>query len=341
MRKSFLLVCIIVLVFCIWLVFHYGTKPTKNNLQATQTVLTNQPLASQPPQVQAAQNPIQTVPTIPQVKMPRLPLTTNEIKERALADWQKPIEFYGKVIDENSNPVEGASIQFQCAGFADKVDTSTTESDANGLFSLQGKTGQNLHISVGKDGYYISRRDKFDFQYSLAIDIYSPQEWNPVIFHLHKKGQGEPLIGGRFPPGMTIAQLHHDGTPVELNLLNGTLAPTGSGQLKLEFWRDISDLNKQPFDWKLQLSMLGGSGGIIPTDDEFAFQAPETGYQASIVIDMPATNQDWLGEVRSKYYIQLPNGNYGRIDFYLLPRNGVFTVGSTINPSGSRNLEPK
>jgi len=137
---------------------------------------------------------------------------------------------------------------------------------------------------------------------------------------------------------MTIAQLHHDGTPVELNLLNGTLAPTGSGQLKLEFWRDISDMKKQPFDWKLQLSMP--SGGLVPTDEEFAFQAPESGYQPSIVIDMPATNQDWLGEVRSKYYVQLPDGKYGRIDFYLLPRNGVFTVSSSINPTGSRNLEP-
>jgi hypothetical protein len=137
---------------------------------------------------------------------------------------------------------------------------------------------------------------------------------------------------------MKIAQLHHDGTPVELNLLNGTQVPAGSGQLKLELWRDISDMKKQPFDWKLQLSMP--SGGLVPTDEEFAFQAPESGYQPSIVIDMPATNQDWLGEVRSKYYVQLPDGKYGRIDFYLLPRNGVFTVSSSINPTGSRNLEP-
>lgn len=27
-----------------------------------------------------------------------------------------------------------------------------------------------------------------------------------------------------------------------------------SGQLHLEFWRDISNINKQPFDWKLQLT---------------------------------------------------------------------------------------
>ena len=38
---------------------------------------------------------------------------------------------------------------------------------------------------------------------------------------------------------------------------------------------------------------------------------------------MRATNQDWLGELRSKYYIQLSDGKYGRIDFYLLLYNGV------------------
>jgi len=53
------------------------------------------------------------------------------------------------------------------------------------------------------------------------------------------------------------------------------------------------------------------------------------------------TNQNWQGEVRSKYYIQLPDGKYGRIDFYFLPYNGVFTVYSAINPDGSQSLEPK
>jgi hypothetical protein len=98
-------------------------------------------------------------------------------------------------------------------------------------------------------------------------------------------------------------------------------------------------MKAQPFNWKLQLSVL--NGGLVETDEEFAFQAPQNGYQPSIVIDMPATNQNWLGEIRSKYYVQLPDGKYGRIDFYLLPYNGVFKVQSAINPDGSRNLEPK
>ena len=148
------------------------------------------------------------------------------------------------------------------------------------------------------------------------------------------------MIEKDFPPGIgQIWQLHHDGTPIELDLLNGSQNVTGGGQLKLEFWRDLSNPNAKRFDWKLQISAVGG--GLIPADEEFAFTAPETGYQPSIVIDMPATNQVWLGELRSRYYIQLPNGNYGRFDFYLLAGNGAFTVKSWVNPSGSRNLEPQ
>jgi len=91
------------------------------------------------------------------------------------------------------------------------------------------------------------------------------------------------------------------------------------------------------YDWKLQLSVPGSL--LVETPEEFPFQAPESGYQPTVVVDMPATNQPRQCEIRTEYYVQLPDGKCGQISFYLLPRNWVFTVQSTINPSGSRNLE--
>ena len=145
------------------------------------------------------------------------------------------------------------------------------------------------------------------------------------------------MIQTDYPGFAHIAQLHHDGTTIELDLFKGIRVPVGNGQLNLQFWRDISNLKANVFDWKLLLSIPGG--GLVPTDQEFDFQAPQNGYQPSIELDMPATNENWLSEVRSKYYIQLPNGDFGRIDFYLLPYNGAFTVHTAINPTGSQNLE--
>ena len=345
MRKRIWIPCIVVLVVCLLLVLFRPTQHQTTTLPMQSVAPTNQLEQLEQPKV-VEHHQITNISGIPPLPPSASPLAkslaeTNPLVARELALWQAPIEFYGKVIDENSNAVASAQVSFHWMEMptTDGSRSSNTESDSEGLFSLHSALGPSLTVSVSKEGYYASRSTPDGFQYSLGNELFHPDSLNPVVFHLRKKGNGESLIQTDFPPGMQIAQLHHDGTPIELDLLNGTRVSAGSGQLKLEFWRDISNMNKQPFDWKLQFSAPGG--GLVPTDEEFAFEAPENGYQSSIVIDMPATNQNWLGEIRRKYYIQLSNGNYGRIDFYLLPYNGVITVHSAINPSGSRNLEPK
>jgi hypothetical protein len=342
MRKQIWIPCVIVLAICAWFLLRQSTKQETN--ASTGAIITNQPsvgLRNQPKQSEASAKP-QSPETTNATKIHPRPTQAeiSNLQQQALAEWQKPIEFYGKVVDERTNPVAGASVKFQWADRTENVtaNTSTTESDTEGLFSLRGKKGRSLEVWVSKEGYYASHEGYKGFLYSLGNDIYLPDSQNPVIFNLRKKAKGESLVGSDFPGFAHIAQLHQDGTPVELDLFKGTRVSAGSGQLKLEFWRDISNKNANKFDWKIQLSVP--NGGIVGTDEEFAFEAPKTGYQPSFVIDMPATNQVWLGELRTKYYIQLPNGNYGRIDFYLLPYNGVITVHSAINPSGSRNLEP-
>lgn len=255
--------------------------------------------------------------------------------------WQAPIDFYGMVVDQNSNPVPGAHIHFSWSELPteDGMRSADTQSGADGLFSLYGKHGRGLDISVGKEGYYSSRRDPSAFNYALGPDILSPDRFNPVVFHLRKKGNSVAVIQTHFPIGMgQRVQLHHDGTPVELDLVNARETPAGTGQLRLEFWRDVSDRKAAKFDWKLQVSAPGG--GIIPTDQEFAFEAPDSGYQPAVVFDMTATGTNWTDDFRAKYYVHLPDGNFGCVDIYLLAYNGVFTVHSVINPTGARNLEP-
>jgi hypothetical protein len=350
MRKQFLILCSLVLVGCLVLLLtsRHTKKPELPRPMKAMINPSNQ--GGTPKSLQNSVKidhqsvrvpPVQATTNI--IYVETSPGKSNAINAYLLSQWQAPIEFYGKVVDENSNPVADANIHFswQEIPAEDAMRTLDTKSDSDGLFSLQHARGWTLDVSVGKAGYYTSQRDNSSFRYgSLGGGKFHPDSRNPVIFHLLKKGAGVSLIQKDFPPGMgQIWQLHHDGTPIELDLLNGSQNVNGSGQLKLELWRDLSNPNAKQFDWKLQISTLGG--GLIPTDEEFAFQAPKNGYQPSIVINMPATNQDWLGELRTKYYIHLPNGDYGRIDLYFLPYNGVFTVHSAINPTGSRNLEPK
>jgi hypothetical protein len=256
-------------------------------------------------------------------------------------EWRTPIEFYGIVVDESNNPVADVQVDFSCN---DMSPTGTSNyhavSDENGFFSLKNVTGKLLVITgIAKSGYYTSRNDNNSFEYGDA-HITSIGNPNPIVFHLRKKGEGANLIEKKFPLGIgQIWQLRHDGTPIELDLLNGSQNISGNGQLKLEFWRDISDKHAQKFDWKLQVTML--NGGFIGTDEEFPFNAPENGYQSPIVMDMSTNNPNWQGNVNTNYYFQLPDGKYGRMDFQFLPYNGVFTIHSYVNPTGSRDLESK
>jgi hypothetical protein len=348
MRKRVVFAVLFFAIIVLSILWWLGGHSQRLNTPETLAVVTSQPnpSAAQIQQNQAGNTPqVAAVSSLNPTTNPAAWIDTRikqmeEAHQNSLNDWRTPIEFYGKVVDENTNPIAGAEIDFGCNDLsATGTSNYHSTSDGNGLFSIIGIAGKLLSVNVSKEGYYNSKRDNNYFTYAGENVNFVPDAQNPIFFHLRKKAQGESLIITDYPGLAHIAQLHHDGTPVELDLLRGVETSPTDGQLKLELWRDLSDKNAKIFDWKLQLS--APSGGLIETDEEFDFEAPQSGYQPSIVIDMPATNANWQGEVRSKYYIRLANGNYGRIDFYLLSRNGVFTVQSAINPDGSQNLEPQ
>ncbi len=348
MRIRIIIFCSIILAICLWLLLRRAPEQSKTESPTVQVSLTNQAIPARiviPSQPSTSITKSISKPGMELYSQMRSNLLSPERKmrlEQLQEAWRTPIRFYGMIVDQSNNPVSRADIRFDCNDLSEKgTSFYDQKSDINGMFSLTDVRGEGITVHISKEGYYASRRDRDNFEYAQnGANNFIPNAGNPVVFHLWKKRDGASLIEKDFPPGMgQIWQLHHDGTLIKLDLLNGSQNVTGNGQLKLEFWRDLSDRNANKFNWKLQVSAFGG--GIIPTDEEFAFQAPESGYQPSVVIDMPATNKVWLGELRAKYYIQLPNGNYGRFDLYLLPYNGAFTVHSVINPIGSRDLEPK
>jgi hypothetical protein len=158
-----------------------------------------------------------------------------EARDRALDEWRTPIEFYGKVVDESENPVEGAKIAFGWTDLSvEGYSKAETVSDAAGLFNLRGKSGKHLSVEVSKDGYYISRRNTGSFYYAGQDINFTPDAASPVVFRLKKKGAAEELIATSFPGFAKIAKLPRDGTPFEIDLAQGRKAAAGSGHLKLE-----------------------------------------------------------------------------------------------------------
>lgn len=342
MRKSIIFLCTAILLFCIWLLLHRKSEPEKSTLPEVQTSLTNQQPASQAPTtpIQTAKSPSISKPSAAslaeaEAKYRATPEGSNAFQQSILADWQRPIEFYGKVVGENTNPVAGANVTFKWAETPSKDGnkTANTESDANGLFSLRGQRGPSLEIWVSKKGYYASQRGQKGVSY-LHGD-FSPDPLNPVIFLLRKKGKGEPLVGLN-----RSYRIPRDGTPVSINLTTGATATSESGDFVVRCWtQDAGKRSGEKYDWRCVVSIPGG--GAVTNNEEFAFQALENGYTPSLEIAMPADRPDWQDDVDLKFYYRLADGHYGRMTFSMIAGGHHFCmIDSVLNPTGSRNLEP-
>jgi len=260
-----------------------------------------------------------------------------ELRQRAIeqanSEWRAPIDFYGKVVDDNNNPVPESTVHFAWNNLSGSRSRQAT-SDSEGLFFLKGGEGKHLAVQVSKEGYYASNRDETSFFYAGNDVNFVPNQADPILFHLRKKRSGEPLIrvSDRIQVPLT-------GDAVGLDLFTGKAVPPEQGTLLVRCLSDVQNKNaSKRYDWELVI--IARDGGVLETPDEFPFLAPETGYQSQYEIQMLASTENgWQSSVEKNIFIRLADGKFARIAFLFLPHNGVFRFDCFANPSGSRNLE--
>ena len=340
MRKRIWIPCVIALVVGLLLLLLKSAQHQKTALPEKGNVLTNQP-ESQPNQqkVLKQEQPQDARISYPVEPHHRPTLTEiSNLQQQALAEWQKPIEFYGKVVDERTNPVAGASIKFQWADRTENVtaNTSLTESDTEGLFSLHGKKGRSLEVWVSKEGYYASHEGYKGFLYSLGNDIYSPNPQNPVIFKLQKKGQGAELITSENGMRSDVwVRVPKDNTPVRIDFFQKQASATG--QLEI---RQVKPPWQTATNWSFSLSIP--DGGLVENHDDFQFEASESGYQPVVGYDFTKGGTNWTTQVTKQFYIVFGQPRkYGWLRFESDISQETVFVTYAINPTGSRNLEPQ
>lgn len=254
-------------------------------------------------------------------------------------DWKQPINFYGRVVDENNIAVSGAGIHFN---WTDISPTGTSHadkiSDGNGFFSLTGQHGKRMSVTVSKDGYYTYPSEKLkSFEYANPADgLFTPDAGNPVVFHLRKKGVGADLVKSQ--NGMMRIAPPTNGAPLFLDFFTQKVGD--NGQLKIEGWKEHKDFSTTENNWAFRLTVP--DGGLIEENDEFPFEAPDTDYQSVMEWYFKDGDADWKGFLKKTFYIK----------FGIPPRYGIITVETTafspgvylgyaINPDGSQNLEQK
>jgi hypothetical protein len=258
-------------------------------------------------------------------------------------EWKMPIVFFGRVIDENDEPVADADVHCEWTDLSPKgTSKADIKSQSDGTFTISGIRGKFMLIDVEKAGYYTSSANRRGFEYAayFSKNYHEPNPKNPVVFRLRKKGQGEPLITRQ-----TLYGIRPDGTPHYIDLVTGKKkvdeGPTGD--LMIAIMREPMN-EKKRFAWSATLEGVNGAA-LIESDEEFMFTAPENGYVPSLSYAVAADDPAWDYELTKKYYVQARNGKiYARIVTTIMSQYrdaAAVDLQVQVNPSGSRNLESK
>lgn len=262
-----------------------------------------------------------------------------------------PIEFYGRVVDQNGDAVVGASIKVYPFEYgSDESRKYFLTSDKEGRFAVTGLRGINLGVQVEKEGYLTitdmapqkpasSRRIEYGLTDDKGARYKDPL--NPTLLTLHKIGPVESLF-----------YIEQQRWNLPVNGVRHKLAldsKDGIGGHQIEFcyssdWSKLpndNEINSKRFNWKFEASIPGG--GFFKCDSAYHFEAPESGYQKNILFDYPATlpEGEWKILTHGRYFVKFPDGTYGRIAFSIFGNSDssplLMTSWLSLKPK-SRNL---
>ena len=341
---SILVAVAIILTIAFWL------RPARLNI-TTGTPQKAVPVTGAPATDASNQSASTVVPpptTLP-VVLHTNPLVTNmariqEVIEKFVASRNKPIDFYGQVIDQDSNALSGVVVKsvVQQITMPDSlqgpefVGSKSIEvmrtTDAAGRFEISGLEGEGFGVGLTKDGYEAEPNHR-----SFGPSGGSFEQ--PVIFKMWNTNIHEQLITGekKFP-------IVPDGRPYVIDLAKGTISETGAGDLKVWVKRPSQITYGQRYDWSCEVDAI--NGGILQETDSGSsmYSAPANGYIPSFQFEQKVGSGwgDTTGPQR--FYVRLDNGQeYGRITIELYARYngqtpGLIRLSYAVNPSGSRIL---
>lgn len=261
--------------------------------------------------------------------------------------WRTPIEFFGKVVDENNLPVPDATIESEWSGTpavygGDGVGHHTLKSDLNGLFELNGVQGKGISIQISKEGYHRckeSNMSSFEYAGFWEPNFIEPDRNNPIVFRLLKKREAEPTyhLDSRVIVKAPALEAH-------LDLLSKPVQKAAPSDLFVRITRPPDAGHQKPFDWKIEIEGRNGSQ-MAESDEDFMTLAPSDGYKQSLTQEHKALSSGaWK---KTRFYVRNKSRNfYAAVEieaaaFY--PFDGesgaALFVTATINPNNSPNLE--
>jgi len=261
------------------------------------------------------------------------------LKADPVFEAKTPIEFYGKVVDQNGEPVSGAQVDMNWTVVGGN-NSKQLKTRNDGLFELTGVEGKFLSLFIYQQGYLPGKQSHGGYEYGDFSNqfFHIPDPNNPVVFTLWKLGDSEPMYLWYLSRDLTV-----DGRQLWINVKNGKDGEIGDIGFSVVRHDPNGDASS---GYTLNVQVGAGAGIAMSHGEEFMFQAPEVGYEPFIQIEQKPSqgglDTSFKGTQKLRFYVKTQDGKYAAVDAeigqYNIPGAGLRVL-IYYNPSGSRNLE--
>lgn len=257
-----------------------------------------------------------------------------------------PIDYYGTVVDQDGNPLPQTLVKWSIAyndGLLAGHKNGETVTDTKGCFSIVGQFGEALSVIPERTGY--------KFIATNGGGVYSlmwPKEQRFVtnsdkteILTLWKLKGGESLV--RLSKNFRFS---HTNAPFRIDLVRGLIVHDG-GDFLVKVVRPLGVVSiSRRAAWNVELAAVEGGiqqvGGRAST---WAFEAPASGYQQKVRIEMLPDNREWSTSITDGAFLRSREGQvYSKLSFTVVideqpDKPCWIRIQSLSNPNGSRNWE--
>lgn len=248
----------------------------------------------------------------------------------------RPIHFYGRVIDHTNSPVEGIEVMIQVSYSGGVKDLKVT-TDINGLFEISNVTGNGWLITdFKKRGFeFITSVNKVERGHENDGSFIANKDY-PVTYTVRKKEPPTLVLQGEFPivfankiPYYEIDLIKLDGRK------KGYLGHYESKNLHIDLMAKAV-YSEADSSYTITIEEQDANSGIIALD-EMLYVPPKSGYQKTYQITVPINSK-----AKKYLYIKGRAGLiYSRLDttFKARTEEAVMVVVGWTNPNGERNVD--
>jgi hypothetical protein len=257
-----------------------------------------------------------------------------------------PVDVYGKVADQNGNPVPNAVIRFTVSRSIHESANyikGMISADSAGLFHICGYEGVSVSFRPEAPGYVLAESNPSAIIKGAEQpkSNYVSDPTKPIIIKMWRMKGPESLI-------CVTKQIKVFPTngPIHLDLLRGIMVPTG-GDISIDVNRPLGPIGlRNKANWSMKISVQ--EGGLIPVDDEAlqgCFEAPDSTYDSEYLVIRDASDRKWSLQFDGHFFIRSRGGKvFSKFSMSFILNEDAKTpcwlgIQSVSNANGSRNLE--